>query len=419
MHLHLTGINHKTAPLALREKAAINADKLSNFLAVLRTHSSQGIILSTCNRTEIYTTDNGEQDAEKASLDFLREIADVPDTTLLEYTYTLRDREAVEHLFRIASGLESMIIGEFEVLGQVKQSLDVAEKADMTSLPLRNVFQSAIRTGRRVREETKISHNAVSVSTVAVDLAARRVSDITKCRILVIGSGEAGRLVAKVAKDRGIAQIIIASRRRERAALLAASLQCVAADIKKLDDELGIADIVFTCAGAPHRLLDVPRVEQIMSGRSEFPIVIVDIGLPRNVAPEVGEIDNVSLHNIDELVEISSMHRERREAEIVSVEEIIKGEVDRFMSWWQLLEIRPIVVALTRKAEEIRAAQLNKTLKKLPPLSDEQRDDLEAMTRAIVTKILKDPIEYLKKNGQYDHTRIAAELFKLDIERHV
>ena len=316
MRLSLVGVNHQTAPITIREKVAISAEKLCDSLSLLRSYIPQGVILSTCNRTEIYVIDSDGCNAEKASLEFLKSQMNVSDADLLRYVYVSKDREAAEHLFRVASGLESMIVGEFEVLGQVRQALEVAEKAGMVNLPLRHAFHSAIRTGRRVREETGISKNALSVSSVAVDLAADIVGDLTRCKMLVIGAGEAGRLVAKVARERGISQMVIASRTKERAQALATELHGTPIDLSNLSDELRSADIVVTCAGAPHRILDVSHMEEAMRKRPDLPLVIIDIALPRNVEPEVGRIRNVFLYNIDDLTEISNLNRKQREAEI-------------------------------------------------------------------------------------------------------
>ncbi len=418
MRLSLVGINHQTAPITIREKVAISGESLCDTLSLLHSYVPQGVILSTCNRTEIYiVTDSDGDDAEKAILAFLKAMMDVSDGELLKYVYASRDMGAAKHLFRVASGLESMIVGEYEVLGQVRQALEGAEKTGMVNLPLRRAFYSAIRTGRRVREETGISRNALSVSSVAVDLAAGIVGDLRKCKVLVIGAGEAGRLVARVAKERGTSQIVIASRTKERAQALASALNGMPIDLSNLTDELRVANIVVTCAGAPHPILDVHKVEEAMRNRPELPLVVIDIAVPRNVEPEVGNIRNVFLYNIDDLTEIANLNRKQRESEIHRAEEIVVDEVDKLASWWHDLKIRPIVGALMSRAEEIRLAQLSKTLKKLPPLSDEQRESLEAMTKSIVTRILKDPIQYLKTNGNSHHAEMVKELFNLNAER--
>ncbi len=418
MRLSLVGINHQTAPITIREKVAISGESLCDTLSLLHSYVPQGVILSTCNRTEIYiVTDSDGDDAEKAILAFLKARIDVSDGELLKYVYASRDMGAAKHLFRVASGLESMVVGEYEVLGQVRQALEAAEKTGMVNLPLRQAFYSAIRTGRRVREETGISKNALSVSSVAVDLATDIVGDLRKCKMLVIGAGEAGRLVTKVARERGTSQIVIASRTKARAQALASALHGVPADLSDLAKELDTANIVVTCAGAPHWILDFHKVDGAMKNRPNLPLVVIDIALPRNVEPEVGNIRNVFLYNIDDLTEIADLNRKQRESEIHRAEEIVVDEVDKLASWWHDLKIRPIVGALMSRAEEIRSSQLGKTLKKLPPLSDEQRENLEAMTKSIVVRILKDPIQYLKTNGNSHHAEIVKDLFNLNAER--
>ncbi|MDP3879478.1 MAG: glutamyl-tRNA reductase [Dehalococcoidales bacterium] len=419
MHVSLVGLNHGTAPIAVREKVAISAGQLQDSLAMLGKYLSTGVIVSTCNRIEIYTTGSNVVHAEEASAGFLKAHFDIADADLQQHIYTYRDKAAVEHLFRVTSGLDSMIIGEFEILGQVKQALKVAEKAGMVDLPLRHMFQSAIGTGRRVREETGISKNALSVSSVAVDLAAGIVTDLAHCKMLVIGAGEAGRLVAKVAKERGTSRIVVANRSRETASVLTAALGAVSVTLDDMPVELSTSHIAVTCTGAPHWILDFSLVEAAMRSRPESPLVIIDIGVPRNVEPRVRQLNNVFLYNIDDLTEISDRNRQQREGEIKLALAIIGDEVGKFSTWWQALEIRPVVSALMQKAEDIRLKQLNKTLGKLHNLSDEERDNVEAMTRSIVTKILQYPIYYLKtetaNNG--DYAEIVSHLFQLNMER--
>ena len=419
MRLSLVGINYQTAPIAIREKVAINADELCNYLSLLRSSIPHGVILSTCNRTEIYTSDSDGFDSEKASLDFLKARLNISDGDLRQYVYFYKGKEVAEHLFHVASGLESMIVGEFEVLGQVGQALESAEKMGMVNLPLRYFFQSAIRTGRRVREETGISRNALSVSSIAVDMAEGIIGDLTKCKMLVIGAGEAGRLVAKVARERGTSQIVIASRTKQRALALAIKLKGTSIDLSSLPDELVTANIIVTCAGAPHRLLDIRRIEEAMSKRPKIPLVMIDIAIPRNIEPEVKRLKNVFLYNIDDLTKVSKLHRKRRSGEIHKVTEIIDEEMTKFVSWWQDFEVRSVVSALMNKAESIRHRQLTMTLKKLPPLSSEQRETLETMTRSIITKILHDPIKYLKANGNGHRSDMVQELFRLAVEKRL
>ncbi len=415
MRFSLVGGNHQTAPVTIREKVAISAEKLGDAMSLLRSYIPQGIILSTCNRTEIYTVSDDKGHDEAASLNFMKEHLNC-DTDSREYVYIYHDDRAMEHLLRVACGLDSMIVGEFEVLGQVRQALEAAEKAGMVNLALRHIFQSAIGTGRRVREETGISKNAMSVSSVAIDLATRVVGDLPKCKMLVIGAGEAGRLVVKVARERGMSQIFIASRTHERAIALASAMGGVPIGLATLPHELSTANIVVTCAAAPHWILDAPQVEATMSQRPGLPLVIIDISLPRNVEPDAGRISNVFLYNIDDLTHIAEQNRQQREGEIEKATDIVAAELTKFASSWREFQIRPVVSALMKKSEDIRRQQLDKTLKKLPPLSDEDRKRLEAMTRSIVTKILEDPLSYLKANGDGDHAELVKEIFRLKSE---
>lgn len=416
MRISLVGIDHQTTPIAVREKVAISTKKLYDALPVLRSYIPRGIILSTCNRTEVYTIDSDAHHAERSSLDFLKAHVNIPDIDLLQHVYLFENRTAVEHLFRVASGLESMIVGEFEVLGQVGHALEVAEGAGMVNLPLRHIFQSAIRTGRRVREETGISRNALSASSVAVNLAAGIVGDLKRGKMLVIGAGEAGRLVAKAAKDRGISHMVVVGRTQERASALASQLGGTPISPGNLGEELLTTNIVVTCAGAPHRILSVDQVKRAMEKRS-LPLVIIDIAVPRNVEPAVGQIRNVFLYNIDDLTELSALNRKQREDEIQKATQIIDDELDKFALWWQEFKVRPLIRAMMSKAEEIRRSHFDRTVKKLPHLTEEEQYSLEMMTKAIVSKILKDPVQYLKINGSENYAKMVREIFRLNEEK--
>lgn len=421
MNICLVGVNHRTAPVAIREKAIVRSGQLNDALRLLCPLVPHSIILSTCNRTEVYTTPDDDSCARAASLDFLQSHLETTDTALLKHTYALEGGAAVEHLFRTASGLDSMVVGEYEVLGQVRRALRMAEKAKMVNLPLRHIFQSAIRTGRRVREETGISKNALSASSVAVDLAAKVIGKLGSCKMLVIGAGEAGKLAARAASDRGISRIVVASRTQERASSLTDLLGGTPIGINSVVEELNTCNIIITCADAPHYILDVSQVKAAMRQRTELPLVIIDIAVPRNVDPSVVQVQNVFLYNIDDLSHILEKNRRQRRGEVKKVEKIISDELVKFATWWQEFKVRPVLRALMSKAEEIRCSQLERTIKKLPPLSDEDKYSLEMMTKAIIAKILKNPIQNIKANGRsnrdYDeYAEMVKELFHLKEE---
>jgi glutamyl-tRNA reductase len=415
MHLSLVGINHHTAPVALREKVSVRTGHLPETLQNMKQSMESGIILSTCNRTELYSLEAQDHGREWRSCTFLQDYFGISQAELNEYTYRFMDREATQHLFRVACGLDSMVIGEYEVLGQVKNSLEAAENAGVASLPLRRIFTDAIRTGRRVRDETAISKNALSISSVAVDLAGRVVGDLASCRMLVIGAGEAGRLVAQAARDRGTRNAKVASRTFERATALAETLGGTPIHYENIVEEIESADLIISCADAPHHILTPFQVSPAMKKRPDAPLVIIDIAVPRNVEPAVGQMENVFLYNIDHLNEISEQNRRAREEEAGKAEEVIAFEVDRFDAWWQTHAVRPAIRALMARGDRIRTTHLQKTLKKLPPLTDEQRESLEKMTEAIVNKLLQEPIDYLKScGGSPVGSDIVSRVFNLE-----
>lgn len=418
MQINVAGVNHSNTPIEIREKLAVSSDHLSDALSFSRNFFSQGLILSTCNRVEVYSVSEGK-DRSQTGLDFLKARASVSDADLSPYFYYFRDQEAVRHLFRVASGLDSMIIGEFEILGQVKNSLEEAEKAGMVGHPLRTLMHQALSVGRLVREKTGISKNALSVSSVAVDLAAKAIGDLERCKALVIGTGEAGRLVAKALKERGVSRITATSRSYEKATAMATTLGGNSVDIGSLGHELTTCDIAISCTGAPHFILDLKTMENAMLARLNRPLVIIDIAVPRDVDPEVRRLNNIFLYYIDDFTHISDRNRKQRETEIQKAMEIIESEVKRFASRWQTMEVKPVIGSLVGKAEAIRQAQLKLTLKKLRRLSIEERQSLEAMTKAIVQKILHDPIQHLKQDAHErdDYIRLIAELFQLDRDK--
>lgn len=415
MQVCVVGINHKTTPVAIRSRVAIGTSRLPEALLSLNNYIAPGIILGTCNRTEVYTLVE-EASMASASIDFLCQRDNLPQEALLPYVYVYHGEAAIKHLFCVASGLDSMIIGEYEILGQVKNALKEAEKMGLLELPLVNLFRHAIRTGRRVRAETGISRNALSVSSAAVGLATRVLGDIRCCRVVVIGAGEAGQLAARACRERGSSHIVVVSRSQKKAEALATSLAGSWASMDRLGQELTTCDIAISCSGAPHTILKLGQVEEVMKARPQKPLVIIDIAVPPDVDQEVKQLDNVFLYNIDQITKVCETNNQNRQDEISSAVEIVDSEVQRFTAYWRELEVKPLITALVRKAEEIRRAKLEMTLKKLPKLSDNEQAHLEAMTKSIVRKILHEPIQQLR-NGNQDrekYLQVVRELFNLD-----
>jgi glutamyl-tRNA reductase len=413
MHISLAGINHRTAPLEVREKAAIGTDGLPGLLHLLKQHAQHGVILSTCNRTEVYATGGHVNELEKSCMDFLSNgMSLTADTS--PYLYVMSDRAAFEHLFSVACGLDSMVIGEYEVLGQAGQALAAAEKAGTANLPLRHIFESAISAGRRARSETGISRNPLSISSIAVNKALDVVNDIGRSKIVIIGAGEAGRLALRVACGRGATKVAVVSRTLQRAVDITGQYGGRPVSPDMLASELQDADIVIACAASPHPVLHYRQVSDAMSRRPDLAMIIIDIALPRNVEPAVGSVGNVHLYNMDDLNGLADSHRQERQAEVSAVKGIIVEELDILMKWWQGYSARPVIKSLVARAEKIRAAQYHSSLKKMTSLSEEERLSIDLLTRSIVDKILRDPILYLKSGGGAEQSETISRLFGLD-----
>jgi glutamyl-tRNA reductase len=416
MYFTLTGINHHTAPIEMREKAAVNADGLQGALLRLRRHTQHAIILSTCNRSEVYASGIHGEDTASSCAGYMRETLNLPDDSSAPYIYTTSGIGLFRHLCNVSCGLDSMVIGEYEVLGQVRQALAAAEKAGMVDLPLRHLFQSAIRTGRRAREETGISKNALSISSIAVNKALDTIPDIKAAKIIVIGAGEAGRLALRIARSRDISSIVIMSRTEQRAIGLAEQYGARPVSPALLIHEMHDADIVITCAASPHPVLRCKQVSEAISRRPGLPLVILDIAMPRNVEPSVREIPGVHLYNIDDLNDIAGEHRLERETEIKAVERIIGEEVALLTKWGQSYNARPVIKSLVKRAERIRSEQYGRSVKKLPALTGEERQAIDLLTRSIVDKILRAPIMFLKSGDGADGSGVISRLFGLNDE---
>lgn len=411
------GLNHKTAPIEVREKVALATGQLSQAMFSLFEYVPQGIILSTCNRTEVYTLADARC-SEKGEVEtFLSSLGDMPIAQLSPYLYSLQQEKAVTHLFRVAAGLESMVVGEYEILGQVRGALETAEQTGIVHLPLLNLFRQAVRIGRKAREETAISRSPVSVSSAAADLARKMFPDLGTRKALVISAGEAGQLAVKALVQSMVGEVLVTSRSFDKAAELASSIGGTAVSIHRLEATIAEADIVISCSGSPHYIIHAPLINEVMAGRPQRPLLLIDIGVPRNIDPAVKSIGGAHLYDIDDLESICESNHMQRRAEVTKVEAIISDEASRFLAWWQSLESVPTIAALVNRAEKIRQAQQSKTLDKLAGLSEEDRARIDVMTQSIVRQVLHNPILCLK-DGKQNRNLVQAvrELFGLDKE---
>ena len=416
MPLLVVGISHQSAPLPVLERFALNSDQGEQMLEQLTEYTPQGVVLATCNRTEIYAhshmPDIGAQHLQR----FLAQWSGSSWDEISPYLYSYAHWPAVEHLFRVAGGLDSMVIGEEQILGQVRNAMEQAKARGSLDIVLGKAFQSAIRAGRRVRAETTISRNAVSVSSVAVGLAKRHFGDLGSLRVLLISAGEAGKLASRSLVAQGVRHLEVTSRSFERAVALADRMGGQAIPFHQMETSLEQADLVITATSAPDHVLTLAQMRRVMVQRHSKPQVLVDIAVPRDVDPEVAAIEGLSLYNIEDIQRYVDDNLLLRTLERDDALSIIDEEVKHFQEWWRSQEVRPTIAALRRKAESIREQELRKTWRRLPNLSNEERERIEAMSKAIAKKLLHDPFTYLKeRRDDEDSIATIQELFGLDI----
>ncbi|MCH7622367.1 MAG: glutamyl-tRNA reductase, partial [Chloroflexi bacterium] len=384
-----------------------------------------GVILGTCNRSEFYTIEPPNEPGsnqpwkvgEERVKQFLVDRFNIALLDLDRYLYVHREQECIEHLFRVASSLDSMIMGEEQIIGQVRDAFDFAGQAGTVPGPLSHLFQRALRVGRKVRRETGIGRDAPSVSQACVELARKALGDLKGRRSIVVGAGDAGELAARALRRAGVKEISVANRTQARAQELAGELSGQAIALEELPNALLDTDIVIGCTGAPEYILAASAVRDAMADRPHRPLFLLDIAVPRDFDPAAGSIDGVHLHDLDDLESVAQTNRHQREQEARWAERLVTDETQRFLEWSRNLEVVPTVVALRNKADRIREKELGKTLKRLNgKLSAEEVASLDAMTQAIVNKLLHAPTVYLKGQPNSGNLKVAREFFKISEE---
>ena len=416
--LLLVGTDFRCSPIELREKVSCNGEEAEHALVHLlaRPGIAEAYILSTCNRTEVYLQPRDEDEAYQSVLDlvFLRKAPELEKPGRL---YVKRNGEAARHLLGVASGLESMVLGEPEILGQIRQQSQLAETVGASGPVLKRLLRSALAAGGRSRQETEISAGAVSLGYAVVELARNIFSGLEESRVLLIGAGEIARSVARPLVERGVRRLEVANRSRERALQLQEELP--QAELISFEDRLSAvreADLVVVSTGADEPVLTRKHLKEAMSNRSTRPLLVVDLGVPRNVEPSAAKIGNLFLHTVDSLDNLIQRNLKRRKEEVPRVEEIVEQELGHFRSSYRGLEAEPVVASLQKQAERIRRQELEEVLPHFPP---ELHDQLDRLTRSLVRKILHHPSTRLRaREGTQDLSRLdfVRELFHLDDE---
>jgi glutamyl-tRNA reductase len=393
------GLNYKQTPIGLRERLAFPTRGLEESLTELkRCVPAEAAILSTCHRVELYAAASDASETARKLETFWAATKRVRLEEFKPYLYQLAGKEAVEHLLTVTCGLDSAILGDSQVLGQVRNALQRGLATKSLGRVLSVLFRQALTTGKRARTETGIGRSATSVGSAAVEMAKRRFGDLSNARILLVGAGKMGELAAKSLLDRGASDIAVVGRTLERAQRLA--VRCGStATLTQLEDGLRTCDIVITGTSANHKVILKQTVERAMEARGSRPLVIVDIAVPRDVEPDVAEVPGVTLHNIDDLEEIVEANMRLRMAEAESVKPIIEEGVEQFASWMSVLRVVPTISALVQRADEIRSSELARTSDVLERLPERDRRRIEALTLAIQKKLLHPSIMALRKNA--------------------
>jgi len=430
------GLNHRTAPLAIRERLSIPRDRLPEALKAMEGYGVPGVILCTCNRSEFYAIEPSSESSndlpgpsaaaarvgvgvgDQSIKRFLVDYLGIPLVDVERHLYLHHGPDCVRHLFRVATSLDSMILGEEQIIGQVREAYHAAVEAETARQPLSFLFQRALRVGRQIRRDTGIGDNPLSVSRACAEMVRSELGGLEGLRVLVVGAGEAGELAAHGLSHCGAKEIMVANRTQQHAEDLAEKLSGRAVPFSSLSLAMQDADIVVSCTGSPEYVVHAGMVEEAMAHRPDRRLFLIDIAVPRDIEPAVGDIPNVTLHDIDDMDSVSLANRDEKRLQAQQAEGSVERAADEFLEWRRSLEVLPTVVALRDKAEMIRESEYQKTVKKLEgKLSAGDLASLEAMTKAMMKKFLHDPTVFLKeqRNGGHpeSHLESVRQLFQL------
>lgn len=410
MHLKVLGLNHKTAPIEIREQFSISKDALRRGLENLDDYDglSEAVVLTTCNRSEIYAvTADGCDDSPRQFLN------DLIGTTVDEKFLYTRDEEACAfHLFEVAAGLDSLVLGEGQILSQVKEAYTVAKAAGATDTILNTLFNRAIASGKRVRTETKIAYNSVSVSSAAVELASKKLGGLVGKSALIFGAGKMAHLTAQHLLSHGIEKIFVANHHLERAVDMAAKIGGQAVAWEEAFTDAAHVDIIITSTGAPHYVVKPWQTQQLMTRRHGRGIFFIDIAVPRDVDPEVGKIKGVTLYNIDDLESVVEKNLQARRREAILAKKIVAEDATAVMDRFKYLKFQPLMANLSERAELIRLREIRRVASKLSALNDDERKVLDQMTRRIVRKLLRLPMMNLNASVGTDAENFYAQAMR-------
>lgn len=413
MHTLVVGLSHQTAPVELREKFSFDPDRIAIALRSLRDMKSmlECVIVSTCNRTELYIVADQLHTGEYYAKTFLESWFRISKEEFVPHLYVKTNNDAVKHLFRVVCGLESLVIGETQILGQVKQAFQAALQAGTTGTLFNHLFKQAITLGKKAHTQTEIGQNAVSVSYAAVELGKKLFTSFAKKTILLVGAGKMSELTAKHFRASGVKNVIVVNRTFTKAQELAAVFHGTAYPLEDLPRALLEADVVVSSTGAKQFVITHEMVQKVLEDRKK-PLFFIDIAVPRDIDPSVNQLDNAFLYNMDDLEEIVAANVGLREQEAVRVEEWITAELATFQEWLDTLGVVPVISALRSKSLQIQADAMMKIERKLPDLTEQQRRVINKQTKSIVNQMMHDPIMRMKELASTEEKEAGLKLFK-------
>jgi glutamyl-tRNA reductase len=421
MNIVVVGLSHKTAPVEVREKLSIPEPQVESAIAQLcgYPHIEEVAILSTCNRLELYFVTSDTEQGVREVIQFLADHSKLPMHQLRPHLFILLHQDAVMHLMRVSAGLDSLVLGEGQILAQVKQAHKLGQQFNGVGRLLNRLFKQAITAGKRVRTETSIGTGAVSISSAAVELAQMKLEMLDACRVTIVGAGKMSRLLVQHLISKGACKICVLNRSLGRAEELARQFQEINIEVRPLDEMMaavGESDLVFTSTSATEPILHRENLEPVLTGRT---ITLIDISVPRNVHANVNDLALIHAYNVDDLKAVVAQNQESRRQMAMEAELLLDEEVDAFDVWWRSLDTVPVISSLRDKIETIRAQELEKALSRLgSEFADKHQEVIEALTRGIVNKILHDPMVQLRAQQDIEARRKAMQslqlLFNLD-----
>jgi len=419
--LFALGVSHRTAGIEVRERIALPEGRAATLLRDLIAHSTvrEAAAVSTCNRTELYLVASDASEAERVALDAVCRQAEIGPVELAGHVYSLTEADAARHLMRVAAGLDSMVLGEAEIQGQVKRAYELALVEGVTGPILNKVFRGALEAGKRVRSETAMGERGVSIPSAALELASDDLGELAAKRVLILGAGDTAEVTARALAARGVEAIFVANRRHNRAIGLAERFDGQAVRVVDLPAQLELADVVVSATDSPHHLIERPELEQVVASRSGGDLVMLDLAVPRDIDPECGDLEGVRLHDVDDVRQVIQRNASHRTSESREAEAIIDSEMERFETWMATLDAAPTISALRRRADEIVDQLLVENEARWEGLTETDRGRLESLARSIASRILHEPtirLRGMSAEGQGQaEIEVLRDLFGLDL----